>query len=82
MLAMRAELRNPNDEGHEVAAWLAVEDCLLNFERPPKTQPSSRADEHHDSNLVRIAVECRAKRSAALGDIGDSRVRCLVCALT
>lgn len=72
---MRAKLWNPDDECHERAAGFARKDRLLNFERPPKTKPSSRADEHHNTNLVRIVIERRAQRQAALGDVCEAGAR-------
>lgn len=72
---MGAELWNPDNEGHERTAWLVRENRFLNFERPPKTKPSSRADEHHDTNLVRILIERGAERRAALSDIGEAGAR-------
>ena len=67
--------RNPNDEGHECAAWLARKDRFLNFERPPKAEPSSWADEHYDANFVGIVIERCAQRSAALRDVCEVSTR-------
>jgi hypothetical protein len=75
VLALSAQLRNPDDEGHERAARFVRKDRFLNFERPPKTKPSSWADEHDDTNFVRIVIERRAKRCAALSDIREASAR-------
>jgi hypothetical protein len=57
VFALSAKLRNPYDEGCEIAAALMRENRLLNFERPPKTEPSSWRNEHHDTDSIRIAIE-------------------------
>lgn len=75
MVTLRTQLWNPNDKWDERRARLVSEDRLLNFEGPPKTKPSSRANEHDDTNLICIVIECFAKRRAALGDIGKPRIR-------
>jgi hypothetical protein len=82
VVTLRAQLRNPDDEGHKSDARLVSEDRLLNFERPSKTKPSSRADEQHDTNLVAISIECRAQWCAAYGDVGEPHVRDPACAST
>lgn len=58
---MRSQLRHPHDEGREIVIRVARQYLLLNFERPPKTEPSSWANEHHDAHLVGVAVKCSAQ---------------------
>ena len=59
---MRSQLRNPNEEGGEILSRNFRENILLNFERPPKTGWSSRADEHDDAYAICRSIESSAER--------------------
>jgi hypothetical protein len=75
VLTLCAQLRYPDDKWRNRGAWLGRKDDLFDFERPSKTKPSGRADEQHDTNFVGIAIECRAERRAAVGDVGKCGAR-------
>ena len=69
VLTLCAQLRYPDDKRRKRRAGFGRKDDLFDFERPSKTKPSGRADEQHDTNFVRIAIECRTERRAAIGDV-------------
>jgi hypothetical protein len=73
VMPVRAELRNPNEIGLKQSARLVRQNRVLNFERPPKTEPSSRADEANDSHRTVVSVESRAKRLSAGFNVGQRR---------
>ena len=69
MFSLGAKLRNPHDERCEVSAALVRKNCLLNFERPPKTKRSSWRYEHQNADAIRIAIERRPQRLAAWSNV-------------
>jgi len=56
----RSQFRNPDEEGCEIFRGDPRENVALNFERPSKTERSSRADEHDHADAARGCVEGRA----------------------
>lgn len=62
----RSQLRNPNEEGSEILSGDFRENILLNFERPPKTVWSSRANKHDDAYAIAGSIESSAERLAVI----------------
>ena len=52
---------------------LVRENRVLDFERPPKAEPSSWTDKHHDSDFIRVVIERRTQRFTALVKVAKAR---------
>lgn len=69
IVPLSAKLRYPDEVGGKRRVRFARQNRFLNFERPPKTEPSSRTDERDDAHPIGVTVESRAKRFTVPFDI-------------
>jgi hypothetical protein len=62
----RSQLGNPDEERCEVFRRDSRENVVLDFERPSKTEGSSRANEHDDTHTTGGTVESGSQRFAVV----------------